>query len=1136
MFKLILLNIYSSSLLIFIIISGLLMPSNWTYQADLLNATNANDIEIKELIGNVVIKKDSMTLLTNKALLYSNDDKLELFGDIHMTENGNILECDTLYYFSGDNEYIISFGKVKFSNQDGTLTSDSLYYSVLNDSLYAYGGAYLKKLQSDIKAETINLIKSDGYFGYSFKAKGGVVINDNDIQINGEEVIYIDSIQHMSILGNGYISNQNKELFGENIFIQFKDSSINEIAIDKDPIVYNKIRARLSENTIEEHFTDVMQGESMIIKYSDNKIEEIKVMGMASSLYHVIDNMLLEGTNEVSGDTILFSFINEELIRIMVQGGGAGHFTPEFNNSSIDSIIYYFAEKIDYNILKNENHFYNQSSIQYKDTKLNSEYIKINWDTNKLESHVVNNIKPIVQTDLKSSPIRGDTIYYDLISEIGIINKGKTELNNAYYHGEEILHDKKNNVYSYDGIYTSCDLDHPHYYFLSKKMKMIPDKHIIAKPIILHIKDFPIIGFPFAVLPNKGGSRQSGWIMPTFGYSERNGTYFHNLGYYHVINDYSEMKLLSNFYDRKGFKINFNFKYNIRYNYSGDLSSTLVQNLNSSSDNINNIFSNATQNYNLKWIHNYQIDPSQNFNFNINYISKNDFYQQSQMGYNADTRLQQNILSTLNYRKHWNNSNNSLSLNLSDSYNVLLEQSDPVETPTFYRTRILPKIKFIHGARLLFGDGPHWYNSIYYNYNSNFTISRQEGHTLFDDQKSDTIKYKNGINHTLSLTGSQNIFKYINFNTRINILESWIYGYKKPKIDSEGLFIDDQYTDFSNSYKRRLTGNLSFGMSTKLYGILSTNLFNISAIRHVISPSLSYSYTPDFSNSTVFGLDINYIETDLNGSIYDYFSNSLVPSTPTTRRETYSFKLNNDFYGKILNNGDFKKVHLLNWSSSLSYNPTYDEFNWSYISSSFRSTISNDLNFTINMNHDLYKISEGTRINELGDFPRFSDINSSMQFKLRGKKITGFQKHSITSKNISDSINNINSNLLDTYEPIISDENVWEATFNFGSIFKYNKDLDNWDKDFWFDSNLEFKPTKNWTVSYSARFDIMNNQIIRHSLILHRPLHCWLFSFQWYPGVGENNFGNGFQLLIKVKNPDLQDIRLKHTQGNMFGF
>ena len=1135
MFKLILLNMRLSFLLIFIIISGPLLPSNWTYQADLLDATNVNGIEVKELLGNVIITRDSTTLITNKALLYSNNDKLELFGDIQMIENGNILECDTLYYFSNEDEHIISFGNVNFSNQDGTLTSDSLYYSASNDSLFAYGGAYLQNLQSDIKAEIINLVKGDGYFGYSFDAKGDVVINDNDIQINGSEIIYIDSTQHMSILKNAHIINKNKELFGENIFIQFKDSSVNEIIIDKDPIVYNKVNAKLSESTVGDHFTDIILGKSMLIKYNDNKLEEIKVMGMASSLYHVIDNILLEGTNEVSGDTILFSFIDEELIKIMVQGGGAGLFTPEPYNSSIDSVIYYFAEKIDYNILKNENYFYNESSIQYKDTKLNSEYTKINWGTNKLESYTINNIKPIVQTDLKSSPMRGDTIYYDLVSEIGIINKGKTELNNAYYHGDEILHDNNNNIYSYDGIYTSCDLDDPHYYFLSKKMKMIPDKHIIARPIILHIKDFPIIGFPFAILPNKGGRRQSGWIMPTFGYSERNGTYFHNLGYYHIINNFSEIKLLSNFYDRKGFKINFNFKYKKLYNYSGNLSSTLVQDLNSSSNDINDIFSNSTQSHNLKWIHNHQIDPTQNFNFNINYISRNDFYQQSQVGYDVNTRLQQNILSTLSYRKHWDNSNNSLSINLSDSYNVLLEESDPVASPTFYRTQVSPKINFTHGARLLFGDGPNWYNSIYYNYKSDFTISSNKGHILFNDQKNDTISYKNGMNHKLYFSGSQKLFKYINFNTKINMYESGIYGYKKPKINSEGLFIDDQYTNFENSYKRRLTGDLSFGISSKLYGILSTNLFNITAIRHVISPSLSYYYTPDFSNSTLFGFDIDYIEIDSDGSTYDYFSNSLVPSTPITRRERYMFKLNNDFYGKILNNGDFKKVHLLNWVSSLSYNPTYDEFHWSYLSSSLRSTISNDLNFTINMNHDLYKINEGIRVNEIANFPRFVDINSSMQFKLKGKKITSFQEHPIISEKI-DSTGSINSGSLDAYKPIISDENVWEATFNFSSIFKYNQSINNWDRDFWFDSNLEMNITKKWTASYSARFDIMDNQIIRHSLILHRPLHCWLFSFQWYPGVGENNFGNGFQLLIKVKNPDLQDIRLKHTEGNMFGF
>ena len=102
--------------------------------------------------------------------------------------------------------------------------------------------------------------------------------------------------------------------------------------------------------------------------------------------------------------------------------------------------------------------------------------------------------------------------------------------------------------------------------------------------------------------------------------------------------------------------------------------------------------------------------------------------------------------------------------------------------------------------------------------------------------------------------------------------------------------------------------------------------------------------------------------------------------------------------------------------------------------------------------------------------------------------------------------------------------------------FNFNNSLNQWDKDFWFDSNLDFNITKQWSLSYSARFDVMNSEIVRHNLMIYRPLHCWMFSFQWYPGIGPNNFGNGFQLLIKVKNPDLQDIRLKHTEGNMFGF
>ena len=733
----------------------------------------------------------------------------------------------------------------------------------------------------------------------------------------------------------------------------------------------------------------------------------------------------------------------------------------------------------------------------------------------------------------------GDTLFYDLVAERGRIKKGQTELNDAFYHGKEIISDQNRNIYSYNGIYTSCDLENPHYYFLSQKMKIIPDKHIVAKPITLHIRDFPIIGLPFAILPNEGGNRKSGWIMPSFGYSEKNGTYFHNLGYYYVINDYSDAKILSNFYDRKGFKLNLNLKYHNRYNYTGGISSILVRDLNSSINDISDIFSNRViQSWNLRWTHNQTIDPSQRFNFNINYVSRNDFYQQDQVGYDIDTRLNQTLFSSLNYNKSWFNTNNSLSIHMSDSYNLLIESMELTtnDIPSFYRTYTIPSIQFSHGSRLLFGNGPRWYNSIYYSFKSDLKVIQRDGNILYNDIPQDTISYQNGVNHRFSLSSSQKIFKYINITPSMHFLESWIYGYKEPEKDVEGIFIDNEY-DYRDSFKRRFTGEISFNMNTKLYGILSTKLFNLQAVRHIISPSIKYSYRPDFSKSEIFGFDINYIAVDSNGDIYDYFQGTLVPSTPIDKRESYTFSLTNDFYGKFIKDESFFKIPLLNWKTSLSYNPTYDEFPWSYLSSSFQTAVSNYLNLDLQLKHDLYKEIEGVRINELSTYPRLMNLDSSVRFTLKGKKIMGFNSSVSDTSEVDFGNHTNNKHIPYDYTPIISNENLWEGNIQIhGKLSRSNEAENDFKKDFWVNTNFAFNLTKKWSISYSARFDLIENEIIRHDVNIYRPLHCWLFSFQWFPGVGENNYGSGFQLLIKVKNPDLQDIRLKHTEGNMFGF
>ena len=146
----------------------------------------------------------------------------------------------------------------------------------------------------------------------------------------------------------------------------------------------------------------------------------------------------------------------------------------------------------------------------------------------------------------------------------------------------------------------------------------------------------------------------------------------------------------------------------------------------------------------------------------------------------------------------------------------------------------------------------------------------------------------------------------------------------------------------------------------------------------------------------------------------------------------------------------------------------------------------------------------------------------------------GFLSNDTTSYNENVSY----TDTLDYYRPIISNENLWQAKFSFrGSMRPTSNPEEEWNKDFWLNSNFDVNLTKKWAVAYSMRFNLIDNDILSQSFYIYRQLHCWIFSFKWYPGVSANNYSNsGFQLLIRVKNPDLQDVRIRQTSGSMFGF
>ena len=208
---------------------------------------------------------------------------------------------------------------------------------------------------------------------------------------------------------------------------------------------------------------------------------------------------------------------------------------------------------------------------------------------------------------------------YNLQTQRGKILHGKTKAEDGYYTSSDIRNENKDVFYMKQSVYTTCDLDIPHFHFAFSKMKMIHNDKVIAKPITLYLAQIPIISLPFAVLPQQKGGRQSGWIMPSYGTGSLRGHYLDGLGYYWAVNDYFDSKLTVSFADLQGITLKFTNRYNNRYKYSGNLHLETRQFLSSGEKDIFQIFGPRKKDYVVKWSHKQILRRNQSLNVNASY-------------------------------------------------------------------------------------------------------------------------------------------------------------------------------------------------------------------------------------------------------------------------------------------------------------------------------------------------------------------------------------------------------------------------------------------------------------------------------------------------------------------------------------
>lgn len=783
------------------------------------------------------------------------------------------------------------------------------------------------------------------------------------------------------------------------------------------------------------------------------------------------------------------------------------------NKSDIDTLVSATAKDSVVNDIENKiTTFYGKAKINFRDYKIEADVIELNWD--KYTIHAFNrkiysdsSEKPPLPTLTEKNEIyKGAEVIYNFKTKTGVVKYGETNIDNGFYKGEKIKKISDDCYYIANGIYTTCDAEHPHFYFSSPKMKVIPKSVIIASPIYLYIADIPIFAIPFAVLPNKTG-RQSGIIPPAYGDDINRGKNLRHLGYFWAINDYSDINFTTDLYMKGGYNISSMIRYNVRYLLNGNI------NLSYSRQKFN-VDSDLQKDWYIKVNHNQKIDPTTQLNIDLNFISNNYFINNST---NFDEILRQNMISNATINKYWEGTNRSVSINFYRDQNLTTgEIIENLPSISFTQSQIYPFKK--EGS-----VNTSWYEDIGFNYNSQLLSRHSKTKTTINETDSYKNKYQNGILHNLSVNFSPKI-GHFNLTPSISYNEYWY-----DKIIERKNFInnnkDSIVTNYKHGFYTARAFNLSLSLGTRFYGIFQPNILTINSIRHTVMPSISYNFKPDFSKST-FGFFDRYKLANGKEVIYSKFEEAIFGGPSSGENQNINFTLSNIFEMKTIVKDSIEtenKFQLLNLNASFSYNFAADSMKLSDLNINYRTNIANILDLYANTSYSFYDYDQnGYPINKFltskNSLLRLTNIGLNISANFKGEK----KQKSKTQKEENNEINDVEKSYYGLYD---NSEINFDIPWNLSISYDYNFNKSNPYRTFKTSNlraSLGFSLTEKWRIDFSGYYDLVAKKLLAPQLRIQRDLHCWVMNFSWVP-IGKYSM---FNFEIRIKAPQLSDIKL----------
>lgn len=700
------------------------------------------------------------------------------------------------------------------------------------------------------------------------------------------------------------------------------------------------------------------------------------------------------------------------------------------NDNVLDSPVKYEAkDSIVFDYRNSRAHLYGDSKVNYQNLELDAEEIDISIDSSlvyaagRKDSTGVVQGKPLFKQG--TDEYEPDKIAYNFKTRKAFVSNVYTQEGEGFMQTTDGKRDSSGVMYIRHGKYTTCDAEHPHFYLALSRAKMHPGKSVIFGPAHVVVEDVPLpLALPYGFFPFKP-KYSSGFIMPTYGDETSRGFYLRDGGYYFAINDYVDVKLLGDIYTKGSWSLSAQSTYKKRYKFNGSLYVSYQYTHEGEKNFPDEI---TSKSFKVTWTHRQdaKANPSQSFSASVNFATSS--YERNNLTsmYNPESYTQSTRTSSLSYSKSFQN----IGLTLSGSFNLsqnVRDSSISVTLPnlTISLNRFYPfKRKKMVGAE-------RWYEKIAMSYTGNLTNSINTKENLLF--KSSLIKdWRNGMRHQIPISASFSLFKYINVTPSFNFTDRMYSNKVMQSWDQEKQAVKrDTLYGFYNVYNF----NMAVSANTKIYGMFYPLPWaggkKIYAIRHVFTPTISFSYAPDFSKPA-FGFYDSYVKTDANGNVstvtYSPFSGGVYGTVGTGMTGNVSVDISNNVEMKLRAKSDsansFKKISLIDeFGLNMSYNMAAKVRPLSDLNMRVRLKLTKSYTFSMNAVFATYayefdengnvRVGEKTEYSQ-GRFGRFQGMSQNLSYTFNNqsfKKLLG-----LFNKSKSMNVNQDNDNVADDEE------------------------------------------------------------------------------------------------------------------------